>query len=151
MKTNLTATQFLGDIYQKRESYYYTDIQRDNSTPLGLIGIGIIKNIVGNELIFDGFIDNQVCIGGVLINEDDDKKTIIKGIYDNKVIVEDGSIFAIGEFICSEKPQVGMFRPNGVPMRGEWMEVTLTTSFEGNDMEMPYMTAVNTEVIPSKL
>lgn len=151
MKTNLTATQFLGDIYQKRESYYYTDIQRDNSTPLGLIGIGIIKNIVGNELIFDGFIDNQVCIGGVLINEDDDKRAIIKGISDNKVIVEDGSIFAIGEFICSEKPQVGMFRPNGVPMRGEWMEVTLTTSFEGNDREMPYMTAVNTEVIPSKL
>ena len=65
----------------------------------------------------------------------------------NTVTVSDSSGFTVEDFIAVQKKQVGSFRPSGVPMRGKWMEVTLTKT--GN--EPYYIASVHTEVIKSFL
>lgn len=147
MRTNLTATSFSEKVYEKRESYFYTDIHRDNSSSLGIVGIGTIKNIQGNTLIYKNSITNQVSVGETLQNEAANVETVITNIQDNEITVMNSSGLNVGDFTFAKKKQEGHFRPSGVPMRGEWLEVTLTKI--GN--QPYYITATNTEVIPSKL
>ena len=147
MRTNLTATSFSEKVYEKRESYFYTDIHRDNSSSLGIVGVGTIKNIQGNTLIYKNSITNQVSVGETLQNEAANVETVITNIQDNEITVMNSSGLNIGDFTFAKKKQEGHFRPSGVPMRGEWLEVTLTKI--GN--QPYYITATNTEVIPSKL
>lgn len=147
IKTNLTATQFSEYAYQKRESYYYTDIFRDSSTMLGLVGAGIITDIQDNTIIFKNKITNQISVGESLVNETQNYQSEITAIIKNTITVSNASGFNIGDFVAGQKKQLGTFRPNGVPIRGKWMEVTL--SKYGN--EPYYISAVYTEVIKSQL
>ncbi|MDY3326697.1 hypothetical protein PG299_02575 [Riemerella anatipestifer] len=147
VKTNLTATEFPEECYDKRESYYYTEVQRDSSTPIGLVGVGRVKNKEGNELSFSYEISNQVSVGNTLLNEDASYQSEITAIVGNKISVRDASGFQLNDFIVAQKKQVGHFRPSGVPMRGEWMEVTLSKL--GN--QPYYISSVSTEITKSWL
>lgn len=145
VKTNLTATQFTENVYEKRESYYYTEIFRDSSTKLGVVGIGRITAINGNELVFNSAISNQVTMNDSVANESGSVITAITNISGNKITVALPTGLNIGDFVGAQKGQVGNFRPNGVPIRGENMEVTLTKS----GSEPYYITSVTTTVIGS--
>ncbi|MFX1667818.1 hypothetical protein JZ968_06495 [Riemerella anatipestifer] len=147
VKTNLTATEFPEECYDKRESYYYTEVQRDSSTPIGLVGVGRVKNKEGNELSFSYEISNQVSVGNTLLNEEASYQSEITAIVGNKISVRDASGFHLNDFIVAQKKQVGHFRPSGVPMRGEWMEVTLSKL--GN--QPYYISSVSTEITKSWL
>lgn len=140
VKTNLTATQFSENVYEKRESYYYTEIFRDSSTKLGVVGIGRIQQINGLQLVFNNAISNQVTHNDTIINEAGTVNIGITSINGKTVTVASTAGLNIGDFVGVQKGQVGNFRPNGVPIRGENMEVTLTKS--GN---LPYyITSVST-------
>ena len=89
----------------------------------------------------------KVSVGETLQNEAANVETIITNIQDNEITVMNSSGLNVGDFTFAKKKQEGHFRPSGVPMRGEWLEVTLTKI--GN--QPYYITATNTEVIPSKL
>lgn len=147
VKTNLTSTKFSEDVYQKRESYYFTDIFRDSSTLLGIVGAGSIISIQDNTITFNKAITNQISVGDYLSNKDISYKSEIVSISKNEVKVANASGFNTGDFAVGLKKQNESFRPNGVPMRGKWMEVTLSKS--GN--EPYYISAVYTEVIKSQL
>lgn len=147
VKTNLTSTKFSEDVYQKRESYYFTDIFRDSSTLLGIVGAGSIISIQDNTITFNKAITNQISVGDYLSNKDISYKSEIVSISKNEVKVANASGFNTGDFAVGLKKQNESFRPNGVPMRGKWMEVTLSKS--GN--EPYYVSAVYTEVIKSQL
>lgn len=145
VKTNLTATKFSSQVYDKRESYYYTNIFRDSSTKVGVVGIGVIQNIIGNDLYFNHAITNQVSTSDKLINESETVDVAITNIQGKIISVADASGLQIGNYVGAKKGQIGTFRPNGVPIRGEWMEVTLTKS--GN--KDYYISSISTEVLKS--
>lgn len=147
VKTNLTASEFSENTYQKRESYYYSDIFRDSSTALGVVGISSVLNIEGNTLVFKNQVTNQISVGDSLFNESMNFTSEITAINKNTITVADASGFALNEFIAGQKKQMGSFRPSGVPMRGKWMEVTLCKY--GSDPY--YLSAVYTEIIKSRL
>ena len=145
VKTNLTATQFSENVYEKRESYYYTEIFRDSSTKLGVVGVGRIQQINGLELFFYNPISNQVTQNDTLINEAGTVNIAITSISGKTISVASTEGLNVGDFVGVQKGQVGNFRPNGVPIRGENMEVTLTKS--GN---LPYyITSVSTNLTGS--
>jgi len=145
VKTNLTATQFTENVYEKRESYYYTEIFRDSSTKLGVVGVGRITAINGNELVFNSPISNQVTMNDSVANEFGSVLTAITNISGNKITVALPTGLNVGDFVGAQKGQVGNFRPNGVAIRGENMEVTLTKS----GSEPYYITSVTTTVLGS--
>ena len=147
VKTNLTASEFSENTYQKRESYYYSDIFRDSSTPLGIVGISTVLNIVGNTLIFKNPVTNQISVGDSVFNESMNYTSEITAINKNTITVVDASGFVANEFIAGQKKQSGSFRPSGVPMRGKWMEVTLC-KYGSNPY---YLSAAYTEIIKSHL
>lgn len=145
VKTNLTATKFSSQVYDKRESYYYTNIFRDSSTKVGVVGIGVIQNIIGNDLYFNHDITNQVSTSDKLINEAETVDVAITNIQGKIISVADASGLQTGNYVGAKKGQIGTFRPNGVPIRGEWMEVTLTKT--GN--QDFYISSISTEVLKS--
>ena len=69
----------------------------------------------------------------------------IMDIQGNVITVEYTSELAPNDFTVVSKKYQGNYRPGGVPIRGEWMEVTLSKS----GMEANYITSVNTEIIKS--
>jgi len=144
VKTNLTATKFSENVYDKRESYYYTEIFRDSSTKLGVVGIGRIQAINGNQLVFNSPISNQVTSNDSIINESGSVTIPIANIFGKTITVASITGLSVGDFVGVQKGQVGDFRPNGVPIRGENMEVTLTKS----GSEPYYITSVSTIFIP---
>lgn len=145
VKTNLTATKFSSQVYDKRESYYYTNIFRDSSTKVGVVGIGVIQNIIGNDLYFNHDITNQVSTSDKLINEAETVDVAITNIQGKIISVANTSGLQTGNYVGAKKGQIGTFRPNGVPIRGEWMEVTLTKT--GN--QDFYISSISTEVLKS--
>lgn len=145
IKTNLTATNFSEFTYDKRESFWYTNILRDSSSIFGIIGIGTIQNISGNTLYFKNEVTNQIYIGDMLSNESETVTINIDNITGNTITIASTTGFNIGDFVFVKQNQFGSLRPNGVPIRGEWMEVTLTK--EGT--QPFYVSSVYTEVIKS--
>ncbi|WP_294202993.1 hypothetical protein [uncultured Chryseobacterium sp.] len=146
IRTNLTSTKFPENIYQKQESFYYSDILRDSESDYGMTGIGTVQKISGNIISLKNNVSNMIYIGDVLINELSSVSSKITSISGNTLTVENISGFSVGDYILAKQLQVGSVRPNGVPIRGEWMEVTL--SKPGG---LPYyLAAVYTEVKQSK-
>lgn len=146
VKTNLTATKFTENVYNKRESYYYTEVFRDSSTPLGVVGIGRIKSIDGNDLVFNSPISNQVTANDRLVNIAGSVNQNITKISGVTITVGNPSGLNPGDFVGVQKGQIGDYRPNGVPIRGDYMEVTLRKS----GSQPYYITSVNTLIIPSE-
>mgnify|MGYP006355132655 FL=1 len=147
IKTNLTETQFTQEAFTKKESYYFSEIYRDTATLQNSQGIGVIQNIVGNNLEFSYKVGIEVSVG--------DKMTQENGVYDSEITniqgkiitVADSSVFSIGDYVFASKQSDGFSSPDGAPQRGKFMEVTLTNY--GN--EPYYITSAHTEIIKSNL
>ena len=144
LRTNLTATDFSEYRFDKRESFYYAEIQRDSATVNSASGVGTIQSVNGNVLSYKNAVTNQVSVGDTLSNQDG-ISSVITDIDGKSITVSDASNFNIGDFTAALKKQEGSFRPNGVPIRGKWMEVTLTK----NSNACYYLTSVNTEILKS--
>jgi hypothetical protein len=147
IKTNLTETQFTQEAFTKKESYYFSEIYRDTATLQNSQGIGVIQNIVGNNLEFSYKVGIEVSVG--------DKMTQENGVYDSEITniqgkiitVADSSVFSIGDYVFASKQSDGFSSPDGAPQRGKFMEVTLTNY--GN--EPYYITSAHTEIVKSNL
>lgn len=147
IRTNLTSTVIPESAFIQKESFFHSEIYRDNNSPLGIKGVGVIDSKVANKLIFKNPIQNTISINDTLnINEGFNSSKIV-GIEDNTLTVEDGTAFSIGEYVFVSKVEENGYRPDGIPMRGQWMEFTLTKIPEREI----FLTSVYTEVIESKL
>jgi len=146
-KTNLTSTKFSKNAFDKRESFFYTNIYGDNATNKGIVGIGSVVEITADVLKFGYEISNAVNIGDELVNNVTNAKSKIVNISGKYIDVENGALFNVGNYCYTEQLKVGDYRPNGVPMRGQWLEYTLSLT----PTEETYLTSVYTEVIKSNL
>lgn len=147
IKTNLTETQFTSEAFTKKESYFYSEIYRDNSTLQNSQGIGVVESINGNELTFGYKIGIDVSVGDTLTNENIIDASEITNIQGKVITVANGSVFSAGDYVLARKQTDGYYSPDGAPQRGKYMEVTLTNY--GN--EPYYITSAHTEVIKSNL
>ena len=147
IRTNLTKTSFPESAYTHKESFYYSEIFRDNTTLGPLKGVGVIKEINGNQLVFSKPINNTIAVNDTLVNDNSQLNSKITGINKNIITVESASDFAVGDYTYCTKIMEGGYRPDGIPMRGQWMEFTLTKI---PDKEI-FLTSVYTEVIKSNL
>ena len=144
-RTNLLSTKFSSNVFDKRESFFYTNIYGDNCTNVGIEGIGNVVSKNGNQLTFSYPISSGVSVGDVLVNNVTQSKSEITNIQDKVITVANGTIFSIGNFCYAEQMKVGDYRPNGVSLRGEWIEYTLSIIPEHDT----YLTSVYTEVTKS--
>ena len=147
IRTNLTSTVIPESAYVQKESFFHTEIFRDNNSPLGIKGVGNIQSKVGNQLIFKNPIENTIAIGDTLNDKEGINSSKIIGIDNITLTVQDATEFSIGEFVFVSKLEENGYRPDGIPMRGQWMEFTLTKVPEREI----FLTSVYTEVIESKL
>lgn len=147
IKSNLTESYIPEDAYVQKESFYYSDIFRDISDTYHQCGIGVIQSIDGNVITFKNPITNEVAVGDFLYTEESGMETKIEDINANIITVEDGSNLSEQSFAIANKQYDGYYRADGSPVRGKWMEVTLTKT--GN--EPYYINTVFTEVIKSWL
>lgn len=147
IRTNLTSTVIPESAYVQKESFFHTEIFRDIDSPLGIKGIGVIDSKVGKQLIFKNSIENTVAINDTLNVHEGFNSSKIIGIENNMITVEDATAFSEGEYVFASKVEENGYRPDGIPMRGQWMEFTLTKVPE-RDI---FLTSVYTEVIESKL
>ncbi|MDR2205825.1 MAG: hypothetical protein LBE36_06695 [Flavobacteriaceae bacterium] len=145
IKTNLNATKFSEKTYEKEESFFYTDIYRDNTTNKNIKGVGNIKSVSGNTLTFNHKLGVEIMSGDVLTDETGNQ-SVIESVSGNTIIVENASVFSIGDYTYTQPQEINGFRPNGGVMRGQWMEVTLTKI----PQEKIYISAATTEVVESK-
>lgn len=146
-RTNLTSTKFSKNVFDKRESFFYTNIYGDNATNKGIVGIGNVVEITSDVLKFGYEVSNAVNIGDELVNKTTNAKSKIVNISGKYIEVENGALFSVGTYCYAEQLKVGDYRPNGVPMRGQWIEYTLSIT----PTEETYLTSVYTEVIKSNL
>ena len=144
-RTNLLSTKFSSNVFDKRESFFYTNIYGDNCTNVGIEGIGNVVSKNGNQLTFSYPISSGVSVGDVLVNNVTQSKSEITNVQDKVITVSNGTIFSIGNFCYAEQMKVGDYRPNGVSLRGEWIEYTLSIIPEYDT----YLTSVYTEVTKS--
>ena len=147
ISTNLTKSDFSEMASTEKESFYYTEIHRDNAGILNMKGIGSIQEINGNTLTFKNKIGIDVAVGDKLINENMATVGDIIDINNNTITIGNPYIGNVGDYILAEKITDGTYTPDGVSIRGKWMVVTITKT--GN--EPYYLTSVATEVIESKL
>lgn len=147
VSTNLTHTYFTEKAFTQKESFYYSEIYRDNRTTQNIKGVGIVESVEGNKVVFTQNIENDVAVGDVLANENLKEIATIKHIIGNEIILENTTDIKVGEYMVAQRKMLDGYRPDGVPMRGKWAEITLTK----NGNKAYYITAVNTEVIQSKL
>lgn len=146
-RTNLTSTKFSKNVFDKRESFFYTNIYGDNATNKGIVGIGNVVEITSDVLKFGYEVSNAVNIGDELVNKTTNAKSKIVNISGKYIEVENGALFSVGTYCYAEQLKVGDYKPNGVPMRGQWIEYTLSIT----PTEETYLTSVYTEVIKSNL
>ena len=147
LKTNLTSTINPENLFVKKESFWYSDIFMDITGDYTLEGIGNIKSINGNEVTFSKDISNAISSLDTLKSKTTNSQSKIIDIKKNVIFVESSLGFIIGEYAFAEKQSTMTYRPDGTPMRGKWMEVTMTKS--GN--EPHFINAVSTEIIKSYL
>lgn len=147
IKTNLTATQFSSEAFTQKESYYFSEIYRDNSTMQNSQGIGTVQSVVGNDLTFGYKVGIDVAVGDTLTNENGIVTSEITNIQGKVITVTNGTLFTANEYVLAMKQSDGFFSPDGAVQRGKYMEVTLTNY--GN--EPYYITSAHTEIVKSNL
>lgn len=147
IKTNLTETQFTSEAFTQKESYFFSEIYRDNSTLQNSQGIGVIQNIVGNNLEFAYKVGIEVSVGDKMTEENGVNDSEITNIQGKVITVADSSVFSVGDYVFAAKQTNGFYSPEGAAQRGKYMEVTLTNY--GNDPY--YITSAHTEIIKSNL
>lgn len=147
IKTNLTATQFSSEAFTQKESYFFSEIYRDNSTMQNSQGIGTVQSVAGNDLTFGYKIGIEVAVGDTLTNENGIVTSEITNIQGKVITVANGSLFTANEYVIAMKQSDGYTSPDGAVQRGKYMEVTLTNY--GN--EPYYITSAHTEIVKSNL
>lgn len=146
VKTNYTESFMPSEVLEEKESYFFTEIFRNNNEPYHTAsGIGNIKNISGGSIFFDQ-VPSDISVGDV-IAKGNEIPSVITEIEDGIIKINNTSGFSVDDYIFSFKKQVGNYTADGEPIRGKWMEVTLTNS----SSDKVYLTGVNTEVIKSYL
>ena len=109
------------------------------------------NDFIGREITEE---DRKNCTNYIMIDSLSEIATSDMLIY-NKTININGkeltlssvSQIAIGDICYGIKKYDGMFRPDGDPIRGKWMEVTL----KSDTNEEIILNSVTTEVVESKL
>ena len=147
IKTNLTETLFTSEAFTQKESYFFSEIYRDTATLQNSQGIGVIQNIVGNNLEFGYKVGIEVSVGDNLTQENGVDNSEITNVQGKVISVVDASVFSVGDYVLAMKQSNGYYSPDGAVQRGKFMEVTLT-----NDGSEPYyITSAHTEIIKSNL
>lgn len=147
IETNLTKTKFGEMSFVKKESFFHSDIHRDNSGFFAIKGIGQIININGNKLSFNNNIDPEISIDDVLLDENLQTIGTITNIQDNNIYISTTPTILNGDYVLAKKQNDGVLYPDSSPMRGQWMSVTLSKKSNKNI----FITSTKTEVIESKL
>lgn len=145
VKTNYTESEISEELYQKMESFYYTDCFRNVSGYQTSEGIGIIKSINGNNIEFSKSVSNGISVGDFLMIQNSTIEYLIVGVSKNIIQVNNSAGLNVGSFAFGAKKYSGGYRPDGDPIRGKWMEITLTKTTD----QPIYITSVSTEVIKS--
>lgn len=152
ISTNLTKTQFTESAFAQKESFFYSEIYRDIATPQNLKGIGIISNVDSSKITLQNEIPSNINVGDTLLTEE--METIGEVTAINHQLFEinyqpttNQQPPSINQFIVAQPPMQNGYRPDGAPMRGKWMEVTLSKK----DHQLFYISSAHTEVISSKL
>lgn len=155
IKTNLTETQFTENAFTQKESFFYSEIYRDIATNQNLKGVSVIREVNGNTFIFETEIPQNINVNDLLYT---DEMSLIGEVTEivGKTIRVNPTAFSISPsiypsllsvFAVASPQRSEGYRPDGVPMRGKWLEATLTKT----DNQKFYIASVNTEVIQSKL
>lgn len=147
IRTNLTESEIPESAYDKKESYFYTDIFRDTKGNYTSQGIGNIEAIIGDEILFKFPIPTQINIGDNLVSVTNRQTATITGKGENFLQVSSTNGFVVNDFVFATKQMAGNYRPDGASIRGKWMEVELTKI-----SDKPYhITSVSTEITQSRL
>lgn len=152
MSTNLTKTQFTESAFTQKESFFYSEIYRDIATPQNLKGVGIISSVDGGKITFQNEIPSNINVGDTLLTEEmetiGEVTTINQHLFEiNYQSTTNQQTPSINQFIVAQPPMQNRYRPDGAPMRGKWMEVTLSKK----DHQLFYISSAHAEVISSKL
>ena len=147
IKTNYTESFIPAKNYELKESFYSSAILRNTKGNRKSYGVGKVESIVGNVLKFSYPISNSISCGDSLIIKDKSLEYEIININGKELTLSSVSQIAIGDICYGIKKYDGMFRPDGDPIRGKWMEVTL----KSDTNEEIILNSVTTEVVESKL
>ena len=147
IKTNYTESFIPYKNYELKESFYSSAILRNTKGNRKSYGVGKVESIVGNVLKFSYPISNSISCGDSLMIKDKSLEYEIININGKELKLSSVSQIAIGDICYGIKKYDGMFRPDGDPIRGKWMEVTL----KSDTNEEIILNSVTTEVVESKL
>lgn len=147
IKTNYTESQISEELYQKKESFYYTDCFRNVLGYNTSVGLGEIKSILGNVVVFGRPFDNDISVGDYLMIQNSNTEYEILNINQNSLTLSNVYGLAIGNYAFTVKKHITGYRPDGDPIRGKWMEITL----EKTTSNSIYITSASTEIIKSFL
>lgn len=147
IKTNYTESFIPAKNYELKESFYSSAILRNTKGNRKSYGVGKVESIVGNVLKFSYPISNSISCGDSLMVKDKSLEYEITNINGKELTLSSVSQIAIGDICYGIKKYDGMFRPDGDPIRGKWMEVTL----KSDTNEEIILNSITTEVVESKL
>lgn len=147
IKTNLTESTIPKNFYTQKESFFYTEILRNTGGDGFFIGIGNVKGIIGNTIQFSSKVGNSISVGDFIATSNNPTELLITSINGDLVTLSDTSSISIGQFAFAIKKNETNFNPDGAPIRGKWMEVTL----ENNINEPIEITSATTNLIKSYL
>lgn len=147
IRTNYTESEITESLYEKKESFYYTNCLRNVSGYNTSSGLGIIKSINLNTVEFSRGFDNNVSVGDFLMLQNSITEYEIIDINENSLTLSNVIGLTVGSFAFAIKKYIGGYRPDGDPIRGKWMEITLDKITD----ESIYITSASTEIIKSYL
>ncbi|MFJ1491851.1 hypothetical protein [Capnocytophaga canis] len=133
LKTNLTESNIFSDEYQKKESrwFAYTRANENNNdlTGFNAIGIGVINEVTGNQVIITGgYIAENIGINDLIFQMNGQEQELIgtiTNITENQIeITPNGANIIVNSFCFATKNT----RLEGANMRGYYMETTLTNT-----------------------
>lgn len=147
IKTNLTESFIPKEFYTQKESFFYTEILRDIKGNNTAVGIGNIQSASGNTITFQNNIPVEISIGDLLMVKGSQTEMKITDINGNSVTLQNFGSVTVGAFAYAVKKHTMSFSPDGSPIRGKWMEVTL----ENNSNDPIEITSSTTNLIKSYL
>lgn len=147
IRTNYTNSEITENLYVKKESFYYTDCFRNITGYNTSVGLGEIKSILGNVVTFGRPFDNDISVGDLLMIQNSIVEYEILNINQNLLTLSNVTGLLIGQYAFAAKKHTTGYRPDGDPIRGKWMEITL----DKTTTEPIYITSASTEIIKSFL
>lgn len=147
IRTNYTETKIPETQFKKKESFFYSDINRNLKGNHTSSGVGVVNKIEGNKLIFLTEVPIDIAIGDYLQSENGDDEFEIIDISENSISVFGSFNIQPDEYVFANRKHTEGYRPDGEPIRGKYMEVTLWKKTNEEIM----ITSVTTEIVKSNL